>query len=97
MKGTEKQIRWAEDIIANAQTAMDLMVKNYRALTDRADEKLAVDTLKYTEADVEAVREMFNRNIETATASQIIDSRNRFSQKFFEEMAKAHHNREDKR
>ena len=69
MKGTVKQVAWAEDIIRNANESFDMMIKNYERMDSYGDPKRALDTLKYTKEAVEAGRAAL-----MATLNQVNDA-----------------------
>lgn len=84
MKGTEKQIRWAEDIKESVYGAFGCMERNAARDID------GVLQLGYNQADIDAVKAVVIPQIEAMDAAQIIDFRSRLNQSFFEEMAKKH-------
>lgn len=79
MKGTEKQIRWATEILNDAEAALDSMLKSYEDLKTTGerigDPNLVNDTSEYIPEDVEAVREVLRKAPDNASA--IIDNRKR--------------------
>ena len=89
MKGSEKQIAWAEDIKASVYrcfTAMEHNVEHF------AKHGMIEDTLHYDMADVEAVKAVVIPQIEAMDdASMIIKFRNNFTQENFTKMAIMHH------
>lgn len=71
MKGTEKQIKWAMEILEEAEKSLDCMLKNY-------EKDIALgDITEYIPEDVEAVREVLRKTPDNAGI--IIDSRNRLT------------------
>lgn len=69
MRGTEKQIRWATEILDEAEKSLNCMLKNY-------EKDIALgDTTEYIPEDVEAVREVLRKAPDSASA--IIDNRKR--------------------
>lgn len=88
MKGSTKQIAWAEDIIEEAQAALDCMDRNI----DRLGE-MSFDTLNFTHEDVTAVRNWLNGQLAMIdNASDIIKVRGQLSQTALEKLA-ANHNK----
>ena len=55
MKGTEKQVKWAEDIIANVEMILSNMIKDCENL-EKSREGLSLTVNKYTANDVEKVK-----------------------------------------
>lgn len=71
MKGTEKQVKWAMEILDEAEKSLNCMLKNY-------EKDIALgDTTEYIPEDVEAVREVLRKTPEAARI--IIDNRNRLT------------------
>lgn len=81
MKGSEKQIKWATEILEEAEAALDSMLRSYedlKATGERiGDPNLVTDTSEYIPEDVEAVREVLRKAPESA--STIIDNRKRLT------------------
>lgn len=81
MKGSEKQIKWATEILEEAEAALNSMLKSYedlKATGERiGDPNLVSDTSEYIPEDVEAVREVLRKAPESASA--IIDNRKRLT------------------
>ena len=79
MKGSEKQIKWATEILSDAEVALDSMLKSYEDLKATGekigDPNLVNDTSEYIPEDVEAVREVLRKAPDNA--SVIIDNRKR--------------------
>ena len=69
MKGTEKQIKWATEILEEAEASLNCMLKNYENYVALGD------TAEYIPEDVEAVREVLRKAPDNASA--IIDNRKR--------------------
>ena len=85
MKGTEKQIAWAEDIKASVERAFGAMERNAEKDID------GILNLGYNKEDVEAVKAVVLPQVDAMDdAGMIINFRNRLTQKAFEEMAKMH-------
>lgn len=84
MTGTEKQIKWAQDIINSAYAALDSMERMTGMLT----------TLSYTADDVQAVRSELEKLFADPrlTSSMVIDIRGRFSRQQIESHVIDHHN-----
>ena len=81
MKGSEKQVRWATEILEEAEASLNAMLKSYndlKATGERlGDPNLVNDTSEYIPEDVEAVREVLRKAPESASA--IIDNRKRLT------------------
>ena len=76
MKGSEKQIKWAEDIIEKAMTSFDDMIKNY----DKFQANGVADVLGYSKKAVEAAKaDMKAVFAQVDKASDIIDIRNKLT------------------
>lgn len=78
MKGTENQVKWAQEILRDANASLDAMVKDIDNLTaegERVGDPALADVCGYTKEDVEAVREVLRKAPESASA--IIDNRKR--------------------
>ena len=75
MKGTEKQVKWAEDIIANVEMILSNMIKECENL-EKSREGLSLTVNKYTANDVEKVKEDLMAKVNEMDAGQIIDKRN---------------------
>ena len=85
MKGTEKQIKWAEDIKASVIRAFEAMERNAERDID------GILKLGYNKNDVEAVKAVILQQVEAIDdAGMIINLRERLTQKFFEQMAQMH-------
>ncbi len=89
MKGSEKQIAWAEDIKAEMMKTFECMERNVEHF---AKHGMIEDTLHYDMADVEAVKAAVIPQVEAMDdASMIIKFRNNFTQENFTKMAIMHH------
>ncbi len=89
MKGSEKQIKWAEDIKAGVYNALGCMERNAIKF---AENGMIENTLHYDIDDVDAVKELVIAQMESIDdAGTIINIRNNLTQRNLEEMAKAHH------
>jgi len=71
MKGTEKQIKWATEILEEAEASLNCMLKNYENYVALGD------ATEYIPEDVEAVREVLRKAPESAAT--IIDSRRKLT------------------
>lgn len=71
MKGTEKQIKWATEILEEAEASLNCMLKNYENYVALGD------ATEYIPEDVEAVREVLRKAPDDASA--IIDNRKRLT------------------
>lgn len=85
MKGTEKQIAWAQDIINNAYTTLDRLAWNCENVHSM---------INYTMEDVKAIRSQLETLFADPrlTAAMIIDARGRFSPTSIESAVIDHHN-----
>lgn len=91
MKGTEKQIKWAQDIIDGAYTALDLMDKNFDRL-ESEHSGLGLITCQYDHKDVQAVREWLKGQLDSIdSAADIISVRSKLSMNTLENLAQNHH------
>ena len=84
MKGTGKQIKWAEDIMATAKKNLELMFHD----AERLGSVSGVHGWKYAAEDVKAVSaqlEMIAARIDDA--GMIINKRNMFERQALEQMA----------
>ena len=89
MKGTEKQIAWAEDIKAGVYNALGCMERNAIKF---AENGMIENTLHYDVDDVAAVKELIIAQMESIEdAGTIIRIRDNLTQRNLEEMAKVHH------
>ena len=87
MKGTEKQIKWAQDIIDGAYAALDCMIRNYDRLA-QVDKSMALQTLKYDKEAVEETRKAVDAMFaQIENAADIIDKRRFFTQASLEAAA----------
>jgi hypothetical protein len=80
MKGSEKQVRWATEILEEAEASLNAMLKSYndlKATGERLGDPGLVDTSEYIPEDVEAVREVLRKAPDNA--SVIIDNRKRLT------------------
>lgn len=92
MKGSEKQIKWAEDIKAGVYNALGCMERNAIRF---AENGLIENTLHYDIDDVNAVRELVVAQMESIEdAGTIISIRDNLTQRNLENMAKVHHKEE---
>lgn len=91
MKGSEKQIKWAQDIINDAMSAFDNMENDYQKLDNYGDPKLAYDTLKYHLGDIEAVKAELMAVLDTVDdAGKIIELRQHMTFEALEKRVKTH-------
>jgi len=83
MKGTEKQIKWAQDIINTAYADLSSMESMTKMVS-----------LNYTAEDVKVIRDQLDVLFADPrlTASMVIDIRGRISRQQLEAQAIAHHN-----
>ena len=79
MKGTEKQIKWAEDIINKLNDMLDKMMEHYNRLEADGGAGFGLSTLEYTDKEILKIKADCNKAFEQMDASQIIDGRRRFS------------------
>ena len=87
MNGTEKQIKWAEDIKKNVLNYLD------QTEAQASESYWTAESFGYTVEDVKAVRadiEKFFSNAETA--KQIIDKRDFLTARRLESLCVMHHN-----
>ena len=92
MTGSEKQIKWAEDIIANAYKAIEAMKAEYDRLTGCVNEEFAYNTLKYNKADVDVVKSQLDTLIPQITdAGMLIEKRNAFTHDSLKKIAIRNH------
>lgn len=93
MKGTEKQIKWANDIIDTARAQLDLLDKaTHRQILDKGQEE--TDAINgFTASDVAAVRADFEAFLlrPELTASWMIDRRTMFSGEAMIQRVRAYH------
>ena len=86
MKGSEKQVAWAKDIIEGAYRTLDCMDRNVARNTD------GILGLVYDSKDVEAVRAWLHSQLDNVEdASAIIGIRNRLDQTSLEKLAEINH------
>lgn len=91
MVGSEKQIKWAEDIINNINTTIDNLIADYHRLNAEGGEGFGEHTCKYTDKELTTLKEGFAKKFENMTAGQIIDIRDRFRMNKIIEAAQAMH------
>ena len=87
MKGSDKQIKWAEDIKAQAISAAGCIVRN----AERSDELgIPKDTFYISVEVAKEIEQMVIAGFEQMdSAAAIIDIRDRFTQTALENMARA--------
>lgn len=87
MKGTEKQIKWAEDIKAQAIAAAGCIVRN----AEKAEAENHPKDIYFISAEVaKEIEQMVIAGFEQMdSAATIIDIRDRFTQSALEKMARA--------
>lgn len=78
MKGTEKQIKWASDIINKLNENLDGMIKYYNRLEAEA-EGFGLTVCGYTDNEILKIKDDCNAAFEKMDAKQIIDGRGRFA------------------
>lgn len=87
MKGSEKQIKWANDIVNKAYAALNCMTRNYDRL-EQLDAGMALQVLKYDKAAVEETRKAVDAMLaQIEKAADIIDKRRLFTQESLEATA----------
>lgn len=88
MKGSEKQIKWAEEIKESAFGALDCMVRGYNRRIEWGE-----DPVQGCGYDLEAVEQVRAQVTEAFAkvedASTIIDKRYKFTQSHLEQIARA--------
>lgn len=83
MKGTEKQIKWAEDIIREARETINCNVKNIKEQQEKYNCKWRQDEIEAFEMCGKSLEEMLSK---TNDASQIINMRAKLSSRSIIEM-----------
>lgn len=76
MKGTEKQIKWAEDIIESARGTIKANIENIKAQQEKYNCKWRQDELEAFELCGKSLEELLDKVTE---ASQVIDMRHKIS------------------
>lgn len=83
MKGTEKQIKWAEDIIRDARETIRRNIELIKALQEKHGYDVRQDELEAYEKCSESLEKVF---ASTEEAGAIIEMRNRISGRAINEM-----------
>lgn len=76
MKGTEKQIKWAEDIIESARGTIKANIENIKAQQEKYNCKWRQDELEAFELCSKSLEELLSKVTE---ASQVINMRHKIS------------------
>lgn len=88
MKGSEKQIKWAEEIKESAFRALDCMVSNYNRRIEWGE-----DPVRGCGYDLDAVEEVRTQVTEAFNkveeASTVIDKRYKCTHSYLEQIARA--------
>lgn len=90
LKGTEKQIKWAEDIIREARETIKNNIENIKALQQEYSEKFDEEMKAFRQDEVEAY-ELCGKQMEAMlenidSAAKIIDMREKLSSRNINKM-----------